>query len=101
MRRAPLVAAPVCAWGRQMGLEIPPEWQWVAYLTGSEWPKGDETALFGMGNAWKGAAGQLNSLVPQLQKVADRTESAVSGATGDAAAEMFAPLLSGDGSLDK
>ncbi len=83
-----------------MGIEIPPDLQWVSYLAGSEWPKGDETAMFSMGDDWNGSAEQLGSLIPKLEQVSSQTRQVLAGETGDAAAQQFQMLFSGDHSVD-
>ena len=35
-----------------MTLQIPRLLQWVSYLVGSQWPKGDEDAMFRIGSDW-------------------------------------------------
>src|SRR5262245_42558312 len=82
-----------------MTIEIPRELQWVAYLAGSAWPKGDETAMFAMGDDCNDAAQQLAALIPDLQQVTSKARSAMSGATGDAAAQQFQVLFTGEYSI--
>ncbi|WP_445161308.1 WXG100-like domain-containing protein [Mycobacterium sp. Dal123C01] len=82
-----------------MTIPFPPDLQWVAYLAGSAWPKGDETAMFNMGDDWNAAAQQLEALIPSLKQVSSKILSALSGATGDAVAAQFQMLLSGDNSI--
>ena len=82
-----------------MGIEIPAGLQWVSYLAGEQWPKGDETAMFQLGDDWNGASGQLSGLIASVQQVQSQTASAVSGQTAGAVAGQFASLLSGDSSM--
>ncbi|MFP1155241.1 hypothetical protein ACK280_24655 [Mycobacterium sherrisii] len=82
-----------------MGIEIPPELQWVAYLTGQQWPKGDETAMFALAGDWNSAAEQLSDAAPGLQQAQSQVSSSLTGQTADAAAGVFAWLLSGDSSV--
>lgn len=84
-----------------MGIEIPGPLQWVAYLTGSEWPQGDETAMFRIGDDWRSASGDLAALIPDLNRVRSETLSVLMGETADAAEEQFAMLFDGDYSVDK
>jgi hypothetical protein len=83
-----------------MSIEIPPELQWVAYLAGSEWPKGDEDAMWRIGKVWQGAVAQLNAVIPDLQRVQAETLSVLSGQTADAAVAAFQQEFSGDLSLE-
>ena len=69
-----------------MGIEIPAGLQWVSYLAGEQWPKGDETAMFQLGDDWNGASGQLSGLIASVQQVQSQTASAVSGQTRSAIA---------------
>ncbi|WP_396934194.1 toxin glutamine deamidase domain-containing protein, partial [Mycolicibacterium sp.] len=84
-----------------MGIEIPPGLQWVSYLTGSEWPQGDETAMRRIGDYWRDAASDLSDLIPDLNRVRSETMSVLMGETADAAEEQFAMLFDGDYSVDK
>jgi hypothetical protein len=82
-----------------VGIEIPAGLQWVSYLAGEQWPKGDETAMFQLGDDWNGASGQLSGLIASVQQVQSQTASAVSGQTASAVAGQFESLLSGDSSI--
>ncbi len=84
-----------------MTLQIPEPLQWLAYLTGSEWPKGDESAMFRIGEYWHESANELTSLIPELDQVRGETTTVLSGATADAAADNFRLLFDGDYSVDK
>ncbi|MEE6176794.1 WXG100-like domain-containing protein [Mycobacterium sp. 050134] len=82
-----------------MGIEIPPGLQWVSYLAGEAWPKGDETAMFQIGNDWINSSQQMSALVATLEPVQSETLSVVSGQTASAVAAQFQSLLSGDSSI--
>ena len=84
-----------------MTIEIPPALQWVSYLAGSEWPKGDESAMFRLGSDWHDAATQLSDLIPDLAKVRAEVATVLTGATAKAAQEQFAMLFDGDFAVDK
>ena len=84
-----------------MTLQIPGPLQWLAYLTGSEWPQGDESAMFRIAQYWRDSADELAELIPELNRVRHQTSSVLSGATADAAAENFRLLFDGDYSVDK
>ncbi|BBX39881.1 WXG100-like domain-containing protein [Mycobacterium simiae] len=82
-----------------MGIEIPPGLQWVAYLAGEKWPKGDETAMFQISDDWTAASQQMLDVVPKLQQAQSQAASAVTGQTADGVAAQFQSLLSGDTSI--
>jgi hypothetical protein len=81
-------------------LQIPAELQWVAYLVGSHWPKGDEDAMFRIGDAWHAAACQVKDLIPDLNQVRTETLFSLQGVTAEVADEQFAMLFDGDASVD-
>lgn len=84
-----------------MGITIPGWLQWVSYLAGSEWPQGDETAMFRIGEDWHASAGDLKDLVPDLDRVHSETMSVLLGETANAFDDQFAKLFGGDYSVDK
>ncbi|OBB97167.1 alpha/beta hydrolase [Mycolicibacterium peregrinum] len=84
-----------------MTIQIPGYLQWVSYLTGSEWPQGDEDAMRRIGDYWRDAADDLSDLIPDLNRVRSETLSVLMGETADAAEEQFAMLFDGDYSVDK
>src|SRR5262245_41417916 len=91
----------VGVWGWLVTIEIPVGLQWVSYLAGSNWPTGDEDAMFRIGEHWHASAEQLGDLIPALDRVRHATLSALSGQTATAAQEQFALLFGGDYSVDK
>ena len=84
-----------------MTIEIPPELEWVSYLAGSEWPQGDEDAMFRIGGHWRNSADDLAKLIPDLNRVRQETIASLSGETATAADEQFKKLFDGDYSVDK
>ena len=84
-----------------MTIEIPPELEWVSYLAGSEWPQGDEDAMFRIGGHWRNSADDLATLIPDLNRVRQETIESLSGETATAADEQFKKLFDGDYSVDK
>ncbi|OBJ04156.1 hypothetical protein [Mycobacterium sp. 1465703.0] len=83
-----------------MTLQIPANLRWVAYLAGSEWPAGDEDAMWHLAEVWNDAANQLNALIPDLERVQQEALATFSGQTADAAKADFAQEFSGDNSMD-
>jgi hypothetical protein len=75
--------------------------QWVSYLIGPQWPKGDEDAMYRIGNDWYMRADELTWLVPDLNRVRSRTMSALQGQTAVAADEQFTQLFDGDASVEE
>ncbi|WP_441959678.1 WXG100-like domain-containing protein [Mycolicibacterium houstonense] len=84
-----------------MTLQIPASLQWVSYLVGYQWPKGDEDAMYRIGGEWGDRAGQLTSLSPELNIMRARTRAVLQGVTGGAADKEFALLFDGEASVDK
>jgi hypothetical protein len=84
-----------------VSLQIPSCLQWVSYLVGSEWPKGDEDAMFRIGGDWLTQADEMVELIPDLNRMRSATMSALQGVTAGAADEQFRLLFDGDASVDK
>jgi hypothetical protein len=84
-----------------VSLQIPGSLQWVSYLVGSEWPKGDEDAMFRIGDDWRTQAVHMTGLIPELNRMRSATMSALQGVTAGAADEQFELLFDGDASVDK
>jgi hypothetical protein len=84
-----------------VSLQIPGALQWVSYLVGSEWPKGDEDAMFRIGDDWRTQAVHMTGLIPELNRMRSATMLALQGVTAGAADEQFKLLFDGDASVDK
>lgn len=84
-----------------MTLQIPGSLQWVSYLVGSQWPKGDEDAMFRIGDEWATHADEMTTLIPDLNRMRASTMSALQGVTAGAADQQFKLLFDGDASVDK
>lgn len=84
-----------------MTIQIPGYLQWVSYLVGSQWPKGDEDAMYRIGYEWHAHADQMSGLIPELNRVRSSTLSALQGQTAEAADKQFKLLFDGDASVDK
>ncbi len=84
-----------------MDIEIPPGLQWVSYLAGGEWPQGSETRTRRLSEYYQNAAEELETLIPELNRVRGETLSVLFGDTADAADKQFAMLFDGDYAVDK
>jgi hypothetical protein len=84
-----------------VSLQIPAYLQWVSYLVGSQWPKGDEDAMFRIGSEWRTQADEMTGLIPELNRMRSATTSALQGVTAGSADDQFRLLFDGDASVDK
>lgn len=84
-----------------MGIQIPGYLQWVAYLVGSQWPKGDEDAMYRIGNHWHNSSEQISALIPELNRIRSSRAAVLQGETAEAVDQQFKLLLDGDTSVDK
>lgn len=87
--------------GDRMTLQIPGPLQWVSYLVGSQWPKGDEDAMYRIGGEWGDRAEQLRDLIPELNRMRASTSAVLQGVTAGAADQQFALLFDGDATVEK
>jgi hypothetical protein len=79
-----------------VGLEIPPEVQWLSWIVGSDWPEGDETAMRRCAVAWHQAASDINELIPELERSAANVLSSVQGAAADSFAQYWEQFVATD-----
>jgi hypothetical protein len=84
-----------------MSIEIPGYLQWVAYLVGSQWPKGDEDAMYRIGSDWHNSAEQMSALNPELNRIRSSTMTVLQGQTAGAADQQFKLLFDSNASVDK
>jgi hypothetical protein len=84
-----------------VSVQIPGSLQWVSYLVGSQWPKGDEDAMFRIGGDWRTQADEMTALIPDLNRMRASTMAALQGMTAGAADEQFKLLFDGEASVDK
>jgi hypothetical protein len=84
-----------------MSIQIPGYLQWVAYLVGSQWPKGDEDAMYRIGSAWHNSSEQISALIPELNRIRSSTTMVLTGQTAEAADQQFKLLSDGNASVEK
>jgi hypothetical protein len=84
-----------------MSIQIPGYLQWVAYLVGSQWPKGDEDAMYRIGSDWHNSSEQMSALIPELNRIRSSTMAVLQGQTAGAVDQQFKLLFDGHASVDK
>ncbi|MFF3568606.1 WXG100 family type VII secretion target, partial [Nocardia jiangxiensis] len=84
-----------------MSIEMPAGLQWLSYLAGSSWPKGDEDALFALSQDWTDAANALNAVIAPLRAACDTATGNYSGSGADQMKSQFEQFFSGDSSVEK
>ncbi|HEV8557084.1 MAG TPA: hypothetical protein VGR06_11890, partial [Actinophytocola sp.] len=76
-----------------MFIEIPPELNWLVYIiVGENWPKGDEEAMFRLGEAWAGLAEDVEAVDGQVNTASQGIQNAGEGLSFDAAKEYFSAI---------
>ncbi|MGF6887797.1 hypothetical protein ABIA39_006311, partial [Nocardia sp. GAS34] len=83
-----------------MSLEIPPGLQWLSYLAGSSWPKGDEDKLFALSKVWGASATDLENILPALHGACDTALANYTGGGADQMKSQFDQFFSGDNSIE-
>src|SRR5256714_1715734 len=68
-----------------MGMRLPPELTWLEWVVGTDWPDGDEDALWRMRDAWVSAAQQVREVI----EAGDTAYYQVIGGLGGSAADQF------------
>lgn len=84
-----------------MDIAFPAGLDWVAYLAGSAWPQGSETAMSRIGGYWHAHAAAWEAQIPDLQKGRSKIQAVLTGETAQAADRQFAKRFDGDYSVDK
>ncbi|MFE3984320.1 toxin glutamine deamidase domain-containing protein [Nocardia tengchongensis] len=81
------------AWTTYAGDHLFPDWlmQWLNF--GAAYPKGDQDALFALGDALKHAAAELEKLEPSIKSATDRVPQYYEGEGATAALAEFAKLF--------
>ncbi|KAA8885749.1 hypothetical protein F3087_29435, partial [Nocardia colli] len=82
-----------------MSIDLPAGVQWLSYLAGSAWPKGDEDKMFSIDDAFQTAATQLEGLIDQLRAACDTASANYSGPNADKMKQQFDLFFSGDSSV--
>lgn len=80
---------------------MPSGLQWLSYLAGASWPKGDEDALFALGDDWHTAATSLHEVVAALRAACDTALANYSGDGEDKMKAQFDKFFTGDQSVEK
>ncbi|WP_433654587.1 hypothetical protein ACQPW1_28010 [Nocardia sp. CA-128927] len=84
-----------------MSLYLPEELRWLGWIAGSNWPDGDEDAMWAVAAAWKTASGELEALLSQIDAAKrDTVRAYPQGAAAEEMGKLFDGLRSGDQSLE-
>ncbi|WP_067806288.1 WXG100-like domain-containing protein [Nocardia beijingensis] len=84
-----------------MTLHLPDGLQWLAWVAGTTWPKGDEDAAWAASEAWKTASKELEALLTAIDEAEQTTVSAYpQGEGGAAMGARYDVLRTGDQSLE-
>ncbi|WP_051021538.1 WXG100-like domain-containing protein [Nocardia araoensis] len=85
-----------------MTIYLPEGLQWLAWVAGTTWPKGDEDAAWAVSEAWKTASKELEALLAGIDEAKRTTVSAYSQGEGGAAmGARYDVLRTGDQSLEE
>src|SRR6266516_4484412 len=68
-----------------MGMQLPSELQWLEWVVGTDWPDGDEDALWRLRDAYQTAAHEVHAIIGD----GDTAYYQVIGGMGGSAAERF------------
>jgi|GEM_PF-5372475 len=79
---------------------MPTGLQWLSYLAGSAWPKGDEDRLFALAEHWHAAATDLHELVEDVHTACTTALANYSGSGADSMKSQFDAFFTGDQSVD-
>lgn len=79
-----------------MGLEIPPEVQWLSWIIGQDWPEGDETAMRRLATAWQDAASGVDEVTGDLQGAASKVLGVVQGEAADSFEKFWNTFVTTD-----
>jgi hypothetical protein len=79
-----------------MGMELPAELKWLEWVVGSDWPEGDEDALWRMKDAWHAAGHDVHSLLGDGNTAYYRVLSSVGGSLEEAFTGYWHQYSEGD-----
>ncbi|MGW4368961.1 WXG100-like domain-containing protein [Nocardia takedensis] len=82
-----------------MTIEMPEELRWLSYLAGSEWPEGDEDALFALAGRWREFSAELRGVLGDLREACDLAAASYTGEGADRMRAQFEMFFSGDQSV--
>ncbi|MGY2113141.1 WXG100-like domain-containing protein [Nocardia gipuzkoensis] len=84
-----------------MTIYLPEGLQWLAWVAGTTWPKGDEDAAWAASEAWKTASKELEALLAGIDEAEQATVAAYpQGEGGAAMGSRYDVLRTGDQSLE-
>ncbi|MBF6340726.1 hypothetical protein IU450_33255 [Nocardia abscessus] len=84
-----------------MTIYMPEGLQWLAWVAGTTWPKGDEDAAWAASEAWKTASKELEALLAGIDEAEQATVAAYpQGEGGAAMGARYDVLRTGDQSLE-
>ncbi|MCC3333039.1 WXG100-like domain-containing protein [Nocardia abscessus] len=84
-----------------MTIYLPEGLQWLAWVAGTTWPKGDEDAAWAASEAWKTASKELEALLAGIDEAEQATVAAYpQGEGGAAMGARYDVLRTGDQSLE-
>ncbi|QIS10171.1 hypothetical protein [Nocardia arthritidis] len=85
-----------------MSIEMPSELRWLAWVTGSVWPDGDEDRMFALADVWNHAAQEMRSHVSDINELRGELAAAYPDGRGrEAVDQQLRLLVSGDSSIDQ
>ncbi|MEU7144754.1 ADP-ribosyltransferase [Nocardia sp. NPDC046473] len=79
-----------------MSIEMPAGLQWLTIFAGSNWPKGDEDAMFSLDGSYHTAAEELEAEIAQLRAACDKALANYSGPASDQMKRQFDLFFTGD-----
>ncbi|MFI7000539.1 winged helix-turn-helix transcriptional regulator, partial [Nocardia sp. NPDC050175] len=82
-----------------MSIEMPAGLQWLSIFAGSNWPKGDEDAMFSLDGYYHTAAEDLEAQIGQLRAACDKALANYSGPASDQMKRQFDLFFTGDTSV--
>ncbi|WP_405162025.1 hypothetical protein OG203_37835 [Nocardia sp. NBC_01499] len=84
-----------------MSIEMPEGLQWLSYLAGASWPKGQEDPLFALGDDFHTASSALHDIIDALHVACNTALVSYSGDGEDKMKAQFDQFFTGDQSVEK